>query len=115
MKFVFKKKIYSKVALFKAAYQYIDDYYIHLDEDETNYFVDVEKKNTERKDITEKEFLNEMILQETRKIVEDRTKNLRETIYARAMASTIIDEEETTDADESVDANNFLVDWFDNE
>ena len=54
-------------------------------------------------------------MQETRKIVEDRTKKLRETIYARAMASTIIDEEETTDADESVDANNFLVDWFDNE
>lgn len=36
--FRFRKELYSKVALIKAAYNFTDDAYIHLDADD-NYFM----------------------------------------------------------------------------
>lgn len=106
------KTLYSKEALFKAAYSYIDDFYIHIDVDDLNYIVEIEGKEQDNS-IDEREFINELLMQETRRIVNDRTYNLREIMYARAMASTVIDDGMNCDVSDSVDIEEIIVDWFD--
>ena len=51
-------------------------------------------------------------MQETRRIVDERTKDIREMIYARAMASTVIEEHPLEEPKEAEDAERILVDWF---
>lgn len=108
----FSKKMYSKEALIKTAYNFIDDYYIHLDCDEDYFIVDVSRRQTDAEYINIQEFINEMLVQETRRIVNDRTMNIREIMYSRAMASTIIDEGQYADIEDSENAEKILVDWF---
>lgn len=113
MTFKFNKILYSKEALIKASYKYIDDFYLHIDCDELYYFVDIEPKN--ENDISEKEFLNELLIQQTRELVYEKTSKLREIMYARAMASTVLDDINVDDIenDEEYNAEEILVDWFD--
>lgn len=40
----FRRELYSKIALIKAAYNYTDIAYIHLDADESYYYVTIEPK-----------------------------------------------------------------------
>ena len=40
----FCKELYSKVALIKAAYNFTDIAYVHLDADDKYYYVDIESK-----------------------------------------------------------------------
>lgn len=108
----FDKHLYSKEALLKAAYQYIDDFYLHLDVNEKYYTVEIEGKIAGNH-LDYDEFQNEVLLQETRKMVADKTKNIREVIFARAMASTIVSEEKMPELMESGNAEEILVNWFD--
>lgn len=108
----FDKCLYSKEALLKAAYQYIDDFYLHLDVNEKYYTVEIEGKIAGNH-LDYDEFQNEVLLQETRKMVADKTKNIREVIFARAMASTIVSEEKMPELMESGNAEEILVNWFD--
>lgn len=107
----FNKNIYSKEALLKAAYQFLDEVYIHLDEIEDYYIVEISEKDGNTINI--KDFENEILIQQTRKQVADKTHKLRETIFARAMASTIIDENRNLDEEIEVSQDEILVDWFD--
>ena len=45
----FSKELYSKVALIKAAYNFTDRAYVHLDADQHYYYVTVEAKQDEKK------------------------------------------------------------------
>lgn len=110
--FTFKKELYSKEALLKSAYRYVDDFYIHLDDNQLDYIVEIEPKK-EYVELNIEEFKNEMLIQETRKIVADKTHNLREMIFARAMASTIIIENDDMELVEDNDVDDILVNWFD--
>lgn len=112
MQYKFSKELYSKEALIKAAYNYIDDFYVHLDSDGEYFIVDVNSREHSEKCINEQEFINEMLIQETRRIVNDRTMNIREIMYSRAMASTVIDENNQESSGESENAEKILVDWF---
>lgn len=118
MKYYFKKELYSKEALLKAAYTYIDDYYVHLDADDEQYIVDVSAKDEGNDNLPSTEaFVNEMLIQEMRAVVWKKTNNIRELIYARALASTIIDKpaDEIAEDDYDPDADSILKDWFDDE
>ena len=113
--FEFSKEIYSKEALIKAAYDFIDEYYIHLDSDDEKYIVQIEAKG-EVCSFNENEFINAILIHETRKIVSEKTKNIREMMYARAMASTVIDECESDiveEFDDNKSSEEILTDWFD--
>lgn len=109
--FRFKKNLYSKEALIKAAYEFIDDFYIHLDSSDEEYIVTVDCKK-ESNELQEKEFQNELLIQETRRIIAERTGNLREIMYARAMASTIIEDVPPEITEDEFDAEDILTDWF---
>ena len=107
----FNKELYSKEDLMKTSYRFIDDFYIHLDVDDQYYYVTIQSK--EDKKLKKEEFMNEMLVQQTRNIINKETRNIREMIYARAMASTLIQEEQVDVEQDEDDLDDILVDWFD--
>ena len=116
----FKRELYSKEALFMAANEFLDEYYIHLDCTENTFDVIIENKVNSTTSVDRHLFENELLLQETRRLVHKRTGLLREMMYARAMASTVIDdfendlEDTMENAEENVkNAEDILIDWFD--
>ena len=113
MNYKFNKELYSKASLFKTCYKYLDDFYIHLDQDETYYYVSIESKS-ENNSIDINEFQNEMVDQMNREIVFSQTKNIREILMARAFASTVVYDESVVENFEN-DESEMLKDWFDNE
>lgn len=110
----FSKELYPKVALIKAAYNFTDSAYIHLDADDNYFYVTIESKQSSGV-VSEKEFVNEMLTQSVRHEVYQQTKNIRELLLARAMATSVIvddaliDEQDTGDRFEE---NDILKDWF---
>jgi His-Xaa-Ser system protein HxsD len=110
----FSKELYSKVALIKAAYNFTDNAYIHMDADDSYFYVTIDAKRPDCL-VSEKEFINEMLTQSVRHEVYQQTKNIRELLLARAMATsvivddTLIDEQDTG---EGFEENDILKDWF---
>ena len=80
----FNRELYSKTALIKAAYNYLENAYIHLDMDEKYYYVFLKEKK-EDIEIKEDDFMNEMLTQSVRHEVYLQTKNIRELLYARSL------------------------------
>ena len=113
MEFRFSKKIYAKSVLLKSAYSFTDRAYLHLDEDGTDYIVNIIFKDNCVFDYHE--FENEMLTQAVRHAIYVQTKDIRRLTVARALASTVIEEapeDEITENDSNTDINNILTDWF---
>ena len=115
-------KIYPREALLKASYQFINDYYIHLKTDENNYIVEITpKEEREAVDSTVAErFENELLAAAVRLQVYQQTHVLREVMLGRAMASTVVLDEEEEDAplnEAEADSSltDILKDWFDHD
>ena len=110
----FRKELYSKVALIKAAYNFTDTAYVHLDADDDYYYVSIEPKQSAC-GVTENDFINEMLTQSVRHEVYQQTKHIRELMLARAMATSVIVDEDLID-DPEIDGqfseNEILKDWF---
>ncbi len=110
----FSKELYEKEAIIKAAYFFTDKYYIELNVDETYYLVELNAKSNQIEDDVKKEFTNEVLVQTTRLLIAKQTKNIREMIVGRALASTIIDNTDTGFVDdESINSEDILNNWFD--
>jgi His-Xaa-Ser system protein HxsD len=109
----FNKELYSKIALIKAAYNFTDVAYIHLDSDEMYYYVTIEEKKGQ-KTVAEGEFVNEMLAQSVRHEVYLQTKNIRELLLARAMATSVVitDDVDELDSKDTYNENEILKDWF---
>lgn len=124
MKISYKKEIYSKRALLKAAYHFTDRYYVHLDADNEYYYVELSAKESIENIDIEQDFKNEMLAQATREAILEKTSDLRELILARAFASTIIEDSEISGAekvtaehdennyDEDVADDSIFEDWY---
>jgi len=115
MKFEFSKELYSKEALIKAAYNYTDRAYVHLDVDDEKYYVSLEMKDG-NDEPDEKEFVNEMLAQSVRHLIYKQTKGIRELLLARAMATSVITDNDNDEGNDEVDfsEDEILKDWFDN-
>lgn len=110
----YSKEVYTKEVLLKSAYSFTDECYIHIDADNDNFLVELELKDGSTSLDLFSRFENELIAQETRRIVSEQTKNIRELIVARSLSSTIVNKgvDAVNDTDE-YDANDILTDWFD--
>lgn len=109
----YSKEIYDKDVLMKAAYVFSDRIYIHIDADDGHYLVEFNPKN--HNDLCDyyKEFENELLAQQIRKIVSNKTKNIRELIAARALSSTIVELKENSEEEKSdFSSESILKDWF---
>ena len=117
MRIVFRKELYPKSALLKAAYQFTDKAYLHLDADEENYYVDLKAKN-KSDPVSEDEFQNEMLAQSVRHELYLQTKSIRELLLARAMATTVITSDDFVPVEDEASSDNcysessILKDWF---
>ena len=113
----FNRELYSKTALIKAAYNYLENAYIHLDMDEKYYYVFL-KENKEDIEIKEDDFMNEMLTQSVRNEFYLQTKNIRELIYASSLATSVIVDDESEDNQNRLQTDfnedEILKDWFDN-
>ncbi len=118
MMYSFTKELYPKTALLKAAYSFIDSAYVHLDADEKNWIVTIDMKDeTDLSTISESDFVNEMLVQSLRHEIYKQTKNIREMLYARSVASSlVINDKDThngdTEENETVSETDILHDWF---
>lgn len=114
----YNKELYSKVALIKAAYNFTDRAYVHLDADQDYYYVTISAK-TENLEPSNDEFENEMLAQSARHEIYLQTKNIRELMLARAVATSVVAPKEDGEVDiDGVSDNDFfedeiLKDWFD--
>ena len=110
----YAKELYEKEVVVKVAYAFTDRAYIHLDVRGENYLVSLVPKGEEQEGRLYAEFENELIAQETRRMVSERTKHIREMIVARALSSTMIDlKDEGADEEENLfDADAILTDWY---
>lgn len=116
-KMKYNRELYSKTALIKAAYNFTDIAYVHLDADDKYYYVTIESKNADFL-IDENSFVNEMLTQSVRHEVYQQTKHIRELMLARAMASSVVvnnslDEENELDG-QLYREDEILKDWFEN-
>lgn len=114
IKLLYSKDLYSKMALLKAAYSFVDMAYIHLNSDDKNYIVELTQKEESDIDI-KREFDNEMLTQAIRDTVYKSTKNIRELLVARSLASTVIDNSDSIqdNPEENFEENTIINDWFD--
>lgn len=114
MDLIYNKELYPKIAILKAAYGFIDDFYIHIDMDTENYVIAIKPKNQYDGENIKDKFDNEILAQSARYHIAKQTKNIRELIMSRAFASTLINyqAEENTDHGENVDIDRILTDWF---
>ena len=89
------KTLYTKTALMRSAYSFIDRVYFHFSTKGEDWVVRMSKKSSECDlENTAKEFENMIISQTLREIISEKTKTLREIILARSLTSTYIDEED---------------------
>lgn len=115
-KLKYNKELYSKTALIKAAYNFTDQAYVHLDADEHYYYVFIQSKENGTT-ISDEEFENEILAQSVRHEIYLQTKNIRELMLARAVATSVVaPEEEDLESDEKMlqefSEDTILKDWF---
>ena len=110
------KEIYEKPALLKAAYHFINDYYVYIDCNETEYIVSMRRKNKSYDENITDKFLNELLSQTVRLHVYNQTHTIRELLLGRAMASTMVRtsytpiQQNTETENEKLDS--IITDWF---
>lgn len=118
LRIVLEKIFYSKESLLKAAFSFIDQVYVHLDEDEDHWIVNMQAKHGESEHLPEK-FENELLAQEVRRVVYKRTYSIRELLLARAMASSFVTDDdpvakihEDEDSVSNEELSQILQDWY---
>jgi len=113
---ILSKELYPKESILKAAYNFTDRFHMYIDSNELNYIVDITTKDETPNEETKKQFIDEVITQTTRYLVMKETKNVRELILGRALASTLITDVDngiSNDGKENVEE--ILKDWFESE
>lgn len=111
MELRFSKNIYPKSILIKSAYNFTDRAYLHLDDNGTEYIVNIHFKEGQEFDYYD--FENEMLAQAARYEIYRQTKDIRKLTVARALASTVIDElPEENEIEDDFDMSEILTDWF---
>ncbi len=120
MEIKFSKRIYTIQQIVKAAYVFTEQAYIHLDDDEGYIYVYLEPKNDSENLEIQGEFKNEVLAQVLRETINERTKNIRELIFQRALSSSMVMSETQVhelDNKEHIDfeLESILKDWFEGE
>lgn len=119
------KSIYSKQVLLKTAYSFSDRVYLHLSQNDCSWII--QWTNMQGQQLTPEMFENELISQQLREDLIEKTKDIRKLLLSRAFASSIIEiNPPTTNAsisdnievlsdieDNDENAADILKGWFD--
>ena len=115
MQIKYRKELYSRNVLFKTCYKFTDIAYIHLDSDDDDFIVTISPKDSTDKSDFELEFSNQMIEEVNREIVTEQTKNIRQILLTRSLASTVVYDDEISEIETDVSDKSAMRDWFDND
>ena len=114
------KTLFLAQVVLKAAYAFLETDYIHIEEDEAHWIVQMSAKPGTIPENRTAEFENELLSQAVRFQVFRQTKSIREILLARAMTSTMVDQEDPIgkiqseqDDISSDELEQILTDWFD--
>lgn len=114
------KTLFPPEVVLKAAYAFLETDYIHIGEDDAHWIVQMSPKPGTVPENRTAEFENELLSQAVRFQVFKQTKSIREILLARAMTSTMVDQEDPIGKiqSEQDDISNeelrqILTDWFD--
>ena len=122
MRILYSKELYSKKALLKAAYHFTDNYYIYVGVEDNSFFVDFSTKDESLidSDKLQNQFKNEILAQVIHQSISNETSDLRKLLVARALSSTMVDEEDPVDNEpetmneESLNELSAIAkDWYD--
>lgn len=122
MRILYSKELYSKKALLKAAYHFTDNYYIYVGVEDDSFFVDFSTKDESLidSDKLQNQFKNEILAQVIHQSISNETSDLRKLLVARALSSTMVDEEDPVDNEpetmneESLNELSAIAkDWYD--
>ena len=122
MRILYSKELYSKEALLKAAYHFTDNYYIYLGVEGDSFSVDFSSKEGSPIDsgALQNQFKNEILAQVIHQSISNETSDLRKLLVARALSSTMVDEEDPVDNEpetmneESLNELSAIAkDWYD--
>ena len=94
------KQLYSKAAILRVAYQFIDSVYIHISQSDASWIIEWTPKK-EDCIIDARTFENEAVAQQLRLTLLEDTSDLRRIVLARAYASTVVDDETPGDSSSS--------------
>ena len=117
-----KKSLYPLKAVYRAAYLFMDDYYIGLDMDEEHFMIRFTGKDGQIDSDRVGNFQNELLNQCLKLAVSQDTQELRELIVTRALYSAFIPEDDTEESgeqeEETGDPDQFDLDeiakaWYD--
>ena len=119
----YNASVYSRDIILKAAYAFIDKYYIHVDKQGNDYLVLISAKDGDGDANITELFENELISAAIRRQVFQQTHVIRELLLGRAMASTMIMEsddegnaiEMKEESSQNSELKSILEDWFDHE
>jgi len=115
MEITIAKSIYPKTAVLKAAYQFTDRAYIYVQPTAENYIISFKPKQASD-EVASDEFMNELLAQTVRYELFLQTKDIRKLIAMRALASTIVGEqEEVPVTSQTFQEDDILKDWFEHE
>ncbi len=115
MKLNYNKEIYTKAVLLKTCYKFTDNAYVHLDSDQSNYIVTISAKDENDSTNYKMEFANRIIEEANRELIIEQTSNIRQILFARSMASTVVYEQQNVEIDTDVEDKSAMKDWFENE
>ena len=122
MRILYSKELYSKKALLKAAHHFTDNYYIYVGVEDDSFFVDFSTKDESLidSDKLQNQFKNEILAQVIHQSISNETSDLRKLLVARALSSTMVDEEDPVDNEpetmneESLNELSAIAkDWYD--
>ena len=106
------KDLYPKSVILKSAYVFTDRAYVFIQQDDNNYVISITSKD-HNNHIVEEEFKNELLSQAVRHEVYEQTKDIRKLIISRALASTILDNDNTVlEYEDNALDDEILKDWF---
>lgn len=117
------KSIYSLDVLLKTAFSFTDRIYLHLAQDEKSWIISWKAKD--EVSIDAEEFENELIMQQLRERITEKTAEVRKLLLARAFSSSIIEAGEDRPAESDsenpfrkelereYDSSNVMKGWFD--
>lgn len=114
------KSAYTPEAIIKAAYMFLDKAYVHLQEDDGSWIVQLTSKGKKLPENIDQEFENILLAERVREITYRKTSDLRKIILARAMASSVVSHGDVLKKIETLQTEqnndellNILTDWFD--
>lgn len=115
MQIRYKKELYTRSVLFRACYKFTNVAYIHLDADADDYIVSIYPKDNNDTIDYSLEFANQMIEEVNRELITVQTKNIRQILFARSMASTVVYDDDIANIETDVEDKSAMRDWFANE